>query len=163
MITITADKIKKGIFSHSCHNGIIPAILVSDNFRSLGGDIFSFRASFFDLVFFFRFICGNGHNVRQVGCDFLRLKTSQRPVIQKNHNNRQSDNHRLAHKSTDKAKKNRQISSYNRFFRVIDIQAQSQHPEKRAQDIFTFSISRQPIPHAADEAQKERQQRRFSR
>jgi hypothetical protein len=53
MITITVDKIKKGIFSHSCHNGIIPPILGSDNFWTRGGDMFSFRVSFFDLFFFF--------------------------------------------------------------------------------------------------------------
>jgi hypothetical protein len=77
-------------------------------------------------------ICGNGHNFRQVGLYFLRLKTAKRPVIEKDHDHGQSDNHGLAHKPAGKAQKNKQIPSYSRFFGVIDIQAKSQHPEKRA-------------------------------
>ena len=53
MKTKLLTRIKKGIFSHSCHKGIIPAILVSGNFFTLGEDIFFFKATLFALFFFF--------------------------------------------------------------------------------------------------------------
>ena len=62
----------------------------------------------------------------------MQLKTVQRPVIEKNHDHRQGDNHGFAHKPTDKREKNKQIPSYSRFFRVIDIKTEGKHPEKSA-------------------------------
>ena len=48
----TINRIKNGIFSHSCHKGIFPAILVSGNFFTLGEDIFFFKATLFALFLF---------------------------------------------------------------------------------------------------------------
>jgi len=61
---------------------------------------------------------------------FFRMKTTQRPVIQKNQNQGESDRHGLAQQSEDKSAKNEQISFDSLFLRVINIQAEGQHPEK---------------------------------